>query len=172
METFDPFRQIAFDPPAGRASTDAEDLLPTAAVAVGLALQKGRRPMIRINLCRSIASAARSARRCRFGTVASKSPSPARCILRDARIGRDADGATRRSGRNRQQLDSEIAAAQRETQRLHSIIQQVQQFEQRKAQLQQRVVLIEQLRKESDRARCTCSTRSAARCRRCSGSPS
>jgi type IV pilus assembly protein PilN len=50
-------------------------------------------------------------------------------------------------GRESNQLDAEISAAQQETTRLHSVIQQVQQFEQRKAQLQQRVVLIEQLRK-------------------------
>jgi type IV pilus assembly protein PilN len=50
-------------------------------------------------------------------------------------------------GRESNQLDAEIAAAQQETTRLHSVIQQVQQFEQRKAQLQQRVALIEQLRK-------------------------
>jgi type IV pilus assembly protein PilN len=50
-------------------------------------------------------------------------------------------------GRESNQLDAEISAAQQETTRLHSVIMQVQQFEQRKAQLQQRVVLIEQLRK-------------------------
>jgi type IV pilus assembly protein PilN len=50
-------------------------------------------------------------------------------------------------GRQSNQIDAEIAAAQLETSRLRSVIEQVQQFEQRKAQLQQRVVLIEQLRK-------------------------
>ena len=50
-------------------------------------------------------------------------------------------------GRDSNQIDAEIAAAQQETTRLHSVILQVQQFEQRKAQLQQRVVLIETLRK-------------------------
>ena len=40
VETFDPFKKIAFDPQK-LGIADAENLVPTAAVAVGLALRKG-----------------------------------------------------------------------------------------------------------------------------------
>ena len=49
VELFDPFRKVAFDA-AKFGVDDAADVAPTAAVAVGLALQTGGRPMIRINL--------------------------------------------------------------------------------------------------------------------------
>jgi type IV pilus assembly protein PilM len=39
VETFDPFRQISFDPDR-LGVADAENVMPTAAIAVGLALRR------------------------------------------------------------------------------------------------------------------------------------
>ena len=117
-------------------------MLTTAAVAVGLALQTGGRPMIRINL---LAVERKAVKRAVMFQAGQKITAGCTAILIVAAL-----FVGWRYWALQQQsvaLDQEISVAQQETTRLHAVIQQVQQFEQQKAQLQQRVVLIEQLRK-------------------------
>src|SRR5262249_18595041 len=106
--------------------------------------QKGRRPMIRINLLATEKERGKP-RVVPFATANAKITVGCSMLLLAAAT----FSATRyyKVTKESATLDLQIADAQQETSRLHSIIQEVQQFEQRRAQLQQRVVLIEQLRK-------------------------
>ena len=120
--------------------------MPTAAVAVGLALQKGGRPMIKINLLAVERKAAKKKAVVALQSGQKLTLGCALILLAAGRGHRLAVLVARRSSRRSSMPTSRPRS--RRPRGCTPIISQVQQFEQRKAQLQQRVALIEQLRRD------------------------